>query len=126
MRVYYTFQDSNERPFPDHSKRQTWSNEFPEFATIGDMKDRLGLWHSLDPSSLTMFDSFQSCKPEEEGDFTGFGSCVEFPLIVSVRVNEGESQEPMPVITSSKLPINRVLQYLVTREKKYKPIVYLT
>jgi hypothetical protein len=122
MLVYYTFKDSNGQPLPEHSKIQTWSNEFPEFATIGDMKARLGLWHSLDPSSLTMFDSFQSCKPEEKGDLTGFGSCVEFPLFV--RVNDGESQEHIPVITSSKPPVSRVLQYLVTREKKYKPIVY--
>jgi hypothetical protein len=121
MLVYYTFQDSKGRTFPDGSKMQTWMNNFPTSVTIGEMKEILAKWHSLDPSSLTIFSSFQSCKADEENEFTRFGSCVEYPLVVSV--NDEKSRKIIPKIMSSKLPISRVLQYLVTREKKFKPIV---
>jgi hypothetical protein len=121
MRVYYFIQHSNGRPFPKHKKVQTWTNVFPTSVSIEEMKDKLGLWHALDPSSLTMYESFQSCKADEEVN-SRFGSSVEFPLIVSV--DEGKNRETSTESTSSKLPINRVLQYLVTKDKKYKPIVY--
>jgi hypothetical protein len=85
------------------------------------MKDMLAKWHSLDPSSLKLFNSFQSCKADEEVEFTCFGGCVEYPLVLSV--DKGNNQETSPEITCGKLPISRVLQYLVTREKKFKPIV---
>jgi hypothetical protein len=114
MLVYYTFQDSNGRPFLDHSKKQTWAIDIPSSANIGKMKELLGLWHSLDPLSLTMSNLFRSIEYVDEISLGVFaGSCAKFPLVCTV--NDG---------TISELPISRVLWYLVTREKKYKPIVY--
>jgi hypothetical protein len=69
-----------------------------------------------------MYNSFHSVKTVEKSASYRFGSCAKYPLIVSV--NDEKSQETSTEITSSKLPINRVLLYLVTREKKYKPKVY--
>jgi hypothetical protein len=116
MIVFYTFRDSKGRTFPDSSRKLTWKNDFPTSVTTGEMKECLGLWHSLDPSSLKLFNSFQSCEYEETPSSSLSESCVIFPLVVSV--DEGTS-----LGICSELPISRVLQYLVTREKKFKPIV---
>jgi hypothetical protein len=79
------------------------------------------MWHLLDPSSLTMFNPLHSVKTVEDSETYRIGSSAKYPLIVSV--NDDESWESCPELTSSNLPISRVLQYLVTREKKYKPKV---
>jgi hypothetical protein len=119
MQLYYTFKRPKTQPLKDYSKTQTWSSDFPTSVTLVEMKESLGLWHSLDPLNLTMFNPYRSSITDDEGDFTVVDNCAEFPLIVEI-----ESQETSPEITSSEIPISRVLQYLVTGDKKYKPIVY--
>jgi hypothetical protein len=121
MRVYYTLQDPNGQPFPDHSTKQTWRVDIPSSVNIGEMQERLGMWHLLDPSSLTMFNPLHYVKTVEESISYRFGSCSKYPLIVSV--NADESLDNCPELTSKNIPISRVLQYLVTRDKKYKPKV---
>jgi hypothetical protein len=124
MLVYYSLQDSKGRPFPDNSTKQTWMNDFHTTVTIGEIKDKLALWHSLDPLSLRMLDSFESGEIGEEGAFLLCSSSVEYPLIACV--DEGKSQGTSPESPETMVEgihVSRVLQYLVTREKKYKPKV---
>jgi hypothetical protein len=111
MLVLYTFQDSNGRPFPDNLKKRIFDVDFPATVTIGEIKERLGLWHSLDPSTLTMYSTdFNSA---EERALYRSGRNVKFPLALIVYVNEGSKRDANPKINSSKLPISRILQYLL-------------
>jgi hypothetical protein len=78
--------------------------------TIDEVTDALAMWHSLDPPSLALVNSI--C--EEEGELTGFGSCIELPLIISV--DEGHNQETSPETICGELPISQVLHYLITKQ----------
>jgi hypothetical protein len=131
MLVYYTFQDSKGRTFPDNSPKQIWGVDFLQNVKIGKMKEILAMWHSLEPSRLAMFNSFRSNMDDKSCLGLFFGNCAKFPLIVTVK--EGlkldaspYTQLPLSPISPeiSERPISRVLQHLLTRDNKYKPIVY--
>jgi hypothetical protein len=120
MLVYYTFQDSNGRPFLDNSTKQTWAVDIPSFVNIGEMKELLGFRHLLDPLSLTMLNfyrSLENVENVEESTSYRFGSCVDFPMIVSV---DKEQNLDTPFVRTRDLPISRVLSYLVSRDTKYQ------
>jgi hypothetical protein len=90
MQLYYTFKRPNGQPLKDYSKTQTWSSDFPTSVTLVEMKESLGLWHSLDPSNLTMFNSYRSSITDDEGDFTVLDNCAEFPLIVEIESQQAQ------------------------------------
>jgi hypothetical protein len=115
--VYYTFQESDGRPFPDPLKKQTWSITFQGTVTFNELKIKLAMWHSLNPSCLTLFDSSNTLLEEE----SCLSSCTNFPIVVTVEKLQIIPESPKVIV--SELPISLVLLYLLTREKKYKPIV---
>jgi hypothetical protein len=112
---YYTFQDMYGRHFPDNSMKQTWSIAFPTTVTISEIKEKLAKWHSLNPSCLTLLDSSNSLLEEE----SCFSSCTNIPFVVTVDRLQISPESPI----ESEPAISLVLMYLLTREKKYKPVV---
>jgi hypothetical protein len=116
MILYYTFQDINGGSFPDKEFTEIWRADFHLSVNIGEMKNKLAIWHLLVSSSLKIFNSFQS---GEESGYHRLESCIEFPLIVSVDTDQ--NQETSPTAIAKEFPITHVLLYLLTRDQKYKP-----
>jgi hypothetical protein len=122
MLLYYTFQDTNGLSFPDHTQKETWSVEFPDTMNINELKAKMTLsWDYLTPSDLKLYEPIFLSLLNEKSCMNLFGSCVRFPLIVSVKY--WKTQQNRSPVDSNELPMTSVLHYLLTREKKYKPVV---
>jgi hypothetical protein len=117
MLLYYALQYKDGGLFPDHG--EIWMVDFPTSSNIEELTEQLALWHSLKPSSMTLLDSVFNKLLDEESDLSHFRCSVDFPLIVAVSKQNEKTGHTV-------FPMTHVLYYLLTRDKKYKPIIACT